>query len=267
MLPRSGHLAVKSKIGPIFQRTAHKRASDESTSDSHPGMPVARPLGHVGVSHQQPTFVLAPLCLGLRMCSARVAGACPGGGRLRHPLPGPAKWRDSVFGQHDHVLRHGIVLRVGPKRDALRMARRQQQQPRHAVLQWGQRPRHVVRVVRQLGLGRVRQGELGWVVLGRSVGQRQCAQRKPARPGEDQGQRQRALPRRPCRPRMGVRRFWGRQLLLLRRRDAVGGKQPRQRPVHRRQRRGHPRLRVVGRLGVGRGVRGCVGIHAQLDGV
>ena len=51
------------------------------------------------------------------------------------------------------------------------------------------------------------------------------------------------------------------------RRDAVGGKQPRQRPVHRRQRRGHPRLRVVGRLGVGRGVRGCVGIHAQLDGV
>ena len=114
-----------------------------------------------------------------------------------------------------------IVVRVGPKRDALRMARRQQQQPRHAVPQRGQRPRHVVRVVRQLGLGRVRQGELGWVVLGRSVGQRQCAQRKLARPGEDQGQRQRALPRRPGRPGMGVRRFLGRQLLLLRRRDAV----------------------------------------------
>ena len=204
MLPRSGHLAVKSKIGPIFQRTAHKRASDESTSDSHPGVPVARPLGHVGVSHQPPTFVMAPLGLGLRMRSVRGAGACPGGGRLRHPLPSPTKRGHSVFGQHDHVLRHRVVVRVGPKRDAFRMARRQQQQPRHAVLQRGQRPRHVVRVVRQLGLGRVRQGELGWLVLGRSVGQRQCAQRKLAGPGEDQGQRQRALPRRPGRPGMGV---------------------------------------------------------------
>ena len=204
MLPRSGHLAVKSKIGPIFQRTAHKRASDESTSDSHPGMPVARPLGHVGASHQPPTLVMAPLGAGLRLRGARGTGACPSGGRLRHPLPSPTKWRDSVFGQHHHVLRHGIVLRVGPKRDALRVARRQQQQPRHAVLQRGQRPRHVVRVVRQLGPRRVRQGELGWVVLGRSFGQRQCAQRKPARPSEDQGQRQRAIPRRPGRPGMGV---------------------------------------------------------------